>query len=391
MTETQKATQHEPGPAAEETTGTRRTILHCITEFLPRTQTWMYSQLKWNEDFRHVVLCRRRFHPDEFPWDEVIVRSGAGGIRGRLRDYLKEKDPPERDGTAIRAASPRLVHAHQGWEGYRALDLVRDLRVPLVTTFYGLDVSMLPRRWWWRNRYRELFEAGDMFLAEGPFMRDRLVELGVPQERTRVIALGIDLERIRFRLRQPVEHPVILMAASFREKKGHQYALDAFQAIARKFPGARLEFIGDGPLRPFIVSHIPMDLATRVGFHGAVAYDRYLEILNKASILLAPSVTAENGDTEGGAPVCLLEGQASGIPVVATEHCDIPNVLCPGLRQFLVPERDTQALAESLSSMLENQELWSDLGAQGRKWAEESFDIRTQARKIGDVYRELIS
>jgi colanic acid/amylovoran biosynthesis glycosyltransferase len=263
--------------------------------------------------------------------------------------------------------------------------------VPLVTTFYGLDVSMLPRRRWWRNRYRELFEAGDMFLAEGSFMRDRLVELGVPQEKTRVIALGIDLERIPLRLRQPVERPVILMAASFREKKGHEYAVDAFRRIARRFPGARIEFIGDGPLRPHIVGHFPMDLLGRVRFHGVLPYDKYLEVLDQASILLAPSITAENGDTEGGAPVCLLEGQASGIPIVATEHCDIPNVLCPGLRQFLVPERDVDALAESLSSMLENQELWSDLGAQGRKWAEESFDIRTQAKKIGNVYRELIS
>jgi len=329
--------------------------------------------------------------PHEFPWEPVIVRKPPRGLEGRVRDLLRGKDDPSRDIAAIERFHPRLIHAHMGWEGYRNLGLRKALGVPMIVTFYGLDAGMLPRRPWWRLRYRELFRAADRFIVEGPALRDRLLELGAPAERTRVVALGIDLARIRFRPRSAADAPRILMAASFREKKGHRYAVEAFQYIARRFPASRLEFVGDGPLRADSARRIPSDLAPRVAFHGPCSYDRYLQLLDEATVLLAPSVTARNGDAEGGAPVCLLEGQASGIPIVATTHCDIPNVIHPAGKEFLVPERDPRALADALGRLLESPARWAAIGAEERRWAEGHFDIRKQVKAIADVYRELLA
>lgn len=376
---------HAPGGATDQPT-----VVHCVTEFLSRTETWIYSQIMWNRDFRHMILCRRRVFPDEFPWDEVLVRKPPRGLQAGIMNFLREKDPATTEAVNLRPFQPRLIHAHYGWEGYRNLNLRRRLGVPMVTTFYGLDASKLPRRWWWRRRYPELFREGDLFLTEGPHMKGRLVALGAPEEKTLVIALGIDLERVRFQPRTPVAEPRILMAASFREKKGHRYAVEAFRRIAERFPTVRLEFIGHGPLRPAIRKQIPLHLIPRATFHGSSSYDRYLELLGEASILLAPSVTASDGDTEGGAPVCLLEAQASGIPIVATTHCDIPNVIHPAGREFLVPERDPEALADALAQLLENPSRWERLGDDGRRWAADNFDVRKQAAKIAAAYRRLL-
>jgi len=60
----------------------------------------------------------------------------------------------------------------------------------------------------------------------------------------------------------------------------------------------------------------------------------------KNHIFLSPSVTALDGDTEGGAPVTIIEMAATGMPIISTKHCDIPEVIKDGVTGFLANERD---------------------------------------------------
>src|SRR5699024_12361504 len=68
-----------------------------------------------------------------------------------------------------------LVHAHFGPMGYLSSALVQAIDVPLVTTFYGYDASMLPQEGAkWKGRYKTLFERGSRFLVEGPAVTGKL-------------------------------------------------------------------------------------------------------------------------------------------------------------------------------------------------------------------------
>ena len=180
------------------------------------------------------------------------------------------------------------------------------------------------------------------------------------------------------------------MAASFREKKGIPYALEALARVCRDHPAVRLRLIGDGPLRSEIEQRIARpDLAGRVDLLGYQPYPVYRSELARAHFLMAPSVTARDGDTEGGAPVCLLEAQASGLPIVATTHCDIPEVTRPEESAFLAPERDVDALAAQLDRLLRSPERWGAMGRSGRAHVEEQFNIRSQIEKMNLLYSEL--
>ena len=64
--------------------------------------------------------------------------------------------------------------------------------------------------------------------------------------------------------------------------------------------------------------------------------------------MLLPSITAQNGDTEAGAPVAILETQATGLPVISSYHADIPEVVVDGKSALLAPERDVGTLAKHL-------------------------------------------
>jgi colanic acid/amylovoran biosynthesis glycosyltransferase len=246
----------------------------------------------------------------------------------------------------------------------------------------------------WRRAYQLLFEHGDMFLVEGSNMARCLAAMGCPEERILLFRVGISLAAID-RCRHPlVEHdgrPRVLMAGRMVEKKGMTYGLAAFAQVARKHPEAALRVAGDGPLRESLQAQAAeLGIAQRVEWLGPLSYADYVRELLQASILLAPSVVAADGDSEGGAPTVLLEAQAARVPVLSTTHADIPEVVLDGESGYLAPERDVGALAERLDWLLSHPDAWESLGAAGRAHVEADHDVAVQARTLEAIYAELL-
>ena len=347
-------------------------VAHLIDPYLFVTGSWIHTQLVLNRGFRHIVLCQRTENLDLFPHEPVMAAAEASGPAGRLwsgisRRYLG-RTPVEPYRRWAREAGAVLLHAHFGWEGCRACRFRRAMKLPLATTFYGLDVSREVRRPHWRGRYRALFPKVTGFFVEGSHMGRRLAEAGCPPDRIRVMPLGIDLERVPFRARTLAsgEAPRVLFSGSFREKKGAPDAVAAFAQVVPAFPKAKLVMLGDGPGRGDVEAAIARGgCAASVELRGYVGYAEFVAELGAAHVLIAPSRTAGDGDTEGGAPVTVLEAQAAGLPVVSTTHCDIPEVTVPGESALLSPERDVPALAENLGRLLATRDPGPHAGAPG--------------------------
>lgn len=373
------------------------TIAHLVTPYLFSTGSWVHSQLTRNREFRPIVIAQQLERPEQFPFEPVFDLSPRS--RGAARPwflaskFLLGRFPARPYRQIIAREEVGLLHAHHGWEGARTVHLSRRRRLPFVVSFYGRDASLLPRKAYWRGLYKRLFASADRVLAEGSHMAGILTRIGAPAGRVRVVHLGIPLDEFPFHERHdPGDDPVVgLMAGSFREKKGTLHALEAVARLGPKYPRLRLRVIGDGPLRAAVLgrSQEP-DLVGRVTLLGYQPYSSYKKELERAHFLMAPSVTAADGDTEGGAPVCLLEAQASGMPVVATTHCDIPEVTRPGESALLAAERDDDALAACLDELLSSPQRWPQMGRAGRAHMEAEFDIDRQVRRMNDIYRELL-
>lgn len=106
----------------------------------------------------------------------------------------------------------------------------------------------------------------------------------------------------------------------------------------------------------------------------------------KHHIFLSPSVTAKNGDTEGGVPVTIIEMAVSGMQIVSTTHCDIPDVIEDGVTGFLAPERDVDRLVFHIRWLLKNNNSWEAMLRAGRQKSEREFDVRAQAERLGEFY-----
>jgi len=377
-----------------EKRATEITIAHLVTPYLFRTGSWIHAQLIHPCGVRSIVLTQRLEDPAAFPFSPIFLTTASLGRLGRIRNrllHLAGSYEPKLYLPILRREGAALLHAHLGWEGALALAVARASGLPLITSFYGRDAGLLPRYPWWRARFRRLFAEGDLFLVEGPALAGRLRDLGCPREKIRVLHLGIDVAQIPFRERHPAPGGAaeILVSASFRPKKGVPAAVRAFAEVAPAFPAARLRILGDGPERPAVLAAVRRaHLGDRVLLEGYVSHARHLEAMQQADLFLAPSRTAPDGDSEGGAPVALIEAQATGLPVIATRHADIPEVVAAGASGLLSPEFDDGALARNLEWMLANPERWAEMGRRGRERIEAEFDIRRRACEAARIYLE---
>jgi glycosyltransferase involved in cell wall biosynthesis len=176
-----------------------------------------------------------------------------------------------------------------------------------------------------------------------------------------------------------------------REKKGPLFAAAAFARIAAINKNMELHVVGDGPYRaPVRKLLAEAGVLDQSIFHGYIPFESYCALLGRMDIVLAPSVTTENGDTEGGAPVVVIEAQSAGIPVVGTLHCDIPSIVIHDKTGLLCAERDVDALAKNLGRLVSDQGLLEKLGRAARIHAREHFSIRRQVKDLNEIYGSLV-
>jgi colanic acid/amylovoran biosynthesis glycosyltransferase len=379
------------------------TIVHSVSDWLPVTETWLYNQVRYlPPDIDSHVVCETTQNLDQFPFKNVhsaqaqlrlayLLDAGVRklGLRRHLGFWSRQ----------IRKTGADLLHSHFGNSGWQDLEAVRQTGVKHVVTFYGLDVNYLPRKNpAWLGRYIELFEQVDRVLCEGPFMAKAVVGLGCPQDKVRVQHLGVEVDSIPFEPRVwdgtgPLR---VLMAASFREKKGIPFALQALGRIRREVQ-LEVTIIGDADNKPRSLREKEKILAVldKTGLAGCtrlLGYQSHARMFEEAyqhHVFMSPSVTASDGDTEGGAPVSIIEMCASGMPVVSSLHCDIPGVILGGETGYLARERDVNGLAEHLLRLIDERKGWGKMLAASRARIEQEFNAVTQGKRLAGIYREI--
>lgn len=379
-------------------------VIHSSPVWLPQTQTWMYNQLRYlPEDLVEcLVVCECTNNLDQFHVPNIHSLDQESRLRYYLDKGLRKLKFRNHLGFLVQVAKKTgadILHSHFGTIGWANIKVSKQIGMKHVVTFYGVDVNMLPTRYpRWMKRYQKLFSQANLFLCEGPHMAECLAQLGCPKEKIKVQHLGVQIENIPYRPRrwQPGEPLKILIAASFREKKGITYALEALGVIQHEV-NIKVTIMGDASPDPpsqiekkKILNTIEQTgLQSRVEMLGYQSHSKFFEEAYKNHIFLSPSVTASYGDTEGGAPVSMIELIATGMPVVSTSHCDIPEVVKYDRNDWLVQERDVEGLVDRITWLIDHPDEWLGMLDKGRKHVEVEFDAKHQAKKLLDIYQKL--
>lgn len=352
---------------------------HDVTVFADRPR----GEPLTHPDFEHYGL-RRRTRYLGMPANRVLrVLAAAGhllrhpGRAGRLLRTLNViRHGRDAAGLRLFFWAARLLpeppfdvlHCHFGPVG-GMVGVLRDIGAVqglLATTFHGADLTACLRER--PAMYRHLMRDGDLFLPISEYLRKRLLKLGCEPSRLAVLRMGVDLDRFVERPRSRVDTgPLkVLTIGRLVEKKGVADGLRAVAWARRRGVELRYTIVGDGPLRGQLEALAgELGIADAVRFRGWQMQDAIVEALYEHDVLLAPSVTAPDGDQEG-IPVTLMEAMATGMPVVSTRHSGIPELVEDGRSGLLAAEGDHAALADALIRLSDSAELARSLGSAAR-------------------------
>jgi colanic acid/amylovoran biosynthesis glycosyltransferase len=276
--------------------------------------------------------------------------------------------------------------------GARILPTARAPGLPLVVSFHGGDVTKA-RHWRpaWQTldvqalRSRALAAQAAQFQTPSAYLRGRLIERGFPADRIVVHYHGVEAAAYQ-PLPWEARQPRVVFAGRFVEKKGLPVLIQAMRQVQLRRPDLALVVAGDGADRAAMQA---MAAGLRVEFLGFLPLARLRQEVARSWIMAVPSVTAADGDTEG-LPTVLYEAAALGVPVVATRHAGIPELVDEGQTGFLVAERDGAALANRLLTLADDADLRGRMGSAARRLIEARYDTRQRIRALEGFYDQAL-
>lgn len=379
-------------------------VFHSCVTWLPLTSTWLFNQVsRLPEQIENHVVCERAENLDQFDIPNLHILSESP-YRRRWDNTLRRLHIRRQLGYLTKKAkmhNAQILHSHYGHKAWANIPVAKQANLKHVVTFYGFDVNYIPtqdKRWY--RRYKDLFNAVDIVLCEGPFMAKTIESLGCPSEKVQVHHLGIMVDDIDFvpRIWNQASPLRVLIAATFTEKKGIPLAIEALGRLRKETP-LEVTIIGDSGESPrrleekkkILLAIDNSNLRNQVRLLGFQPRKILMNEAYNHHVFLSPSQTAADGDTEGGAPVTLIEMAATGMPVVATRHCDIPEVIIHEETGLLGEEQDSDGVLRNLRWLVNHPGDWTELVTKGRRRIEMEFDARVQGRKLSRYYVSLLN
>jgi colanic acid/amylovoran biosynthesis glycosyltransferase len=307
-------------------------------------------------------------------WRWLVRRTGVDSIEAQdtrsLVRYLKSN-------------SVDVVLAEYGPTGVSVADACARTGVPLVVHFHGWDAYALPRDPEIRTAYQRVFRTAAAIIGVSSGMVKQLIAIGAPEEKVVYNVYGTVL---------PDEHatpasapPLYVAVGRLTPKKAPFATLLAFASVRREIPDARLEIIGDGPLRHTCEQMIrALKLDDSVVLHGVAEHARVFELLRSGRCFVQHSVVAPDGDSEG-TPVAIIEAMAAGLPIVATRHAGIPDVVEEGRTGLLVDEYDVEGMTAAMLSVGRNPDYAQELGSNAREKVAESLTMQVSLARLANI------
>jgi len=379
-------------------------VVHYRRMWLALTENWLFNQVKWlNDGIESHIICEKTQNLFQFKirnihqLPECTIFDKLHKIR---TNWLKTYPYSRRLFKKVKEINPSLIHSHYGDFAWFEIPIAKKLGLAHIVTFYGHDVNRMPKVFpIWQERYKELFGQIDKVLCEGSHMARDIIKLGCPENKIVVQHLGVPVDNIYFKPRKWESNTPLkfLIAGTFVEKKGIPNALDALGKINKTTP-IEITIIGDArkDKRSLIekkkilraISENNLRKNTKLlGFqpHSVLYTEAY-----KHHVFISPSITADDGDTEGGVPVTIIEMAATGMPIVSTKHCDIPGVILDGETGFLARENDIFDLTSKIQTLIDQKNCWNNLLAKSRQHIEKEFNSKIQGIRLSEIYKNVL-
>jgi glycosyltransferase involved in cell wall biosynthesis len=181
----------------------------------------------------------------------------------------------------------------------------------------------------------------------------------------------------------PLDPPVILCLGRLVSEKGFDVALHAFARLRKTAEPARMIVAGDGPERRNLESLCrELGLGSPVDFLGLVDAEEITALINRTTLMVTPS----RGQEAFG--LVSLQAAQMARPVVATRVGGIPEAVEDAKTGLLVDKEDVDAMAEAITTLLNDHALLREMGTARLRRAREVFDFAGYVDRYEDLLRK---
>lgn len=197
---------------------------------------------------------------------------------------------------------------------------------------------------------------------------------------------GINLQNYDY-TPEPIDGLIkIIFTARMVEDKGTLVLIDAAKKLESEYKG-KVQFLLCGGLdtnpngitKEMLESRCDGKYIQWLGHRKDV-----LELLKQSHIMAFPSWYRE------GLPKSVIEAEAIGRPVVTTDSVGCRDTVVDGKNGYMIPIKDSDALAMALKKLIDNPELRQAMGKNAREFAVSKFDINDVVKVHLDVYEKII-
>jgi glycosyltransferase involved in cell wall biosynthesis len=297
--------------------------------------------------------------------------------------------------TAERAVKfvPDVIHCNTYFPVYSGSVASRLKGTPLVSTFhdiYGLRGWISSQRsfgWGLLGHFATTLAAKlphKRIIAVSPQCKQKLLRLGVPDEKITIIPNGVDLKLFDSIDNEKVPNQ-LLYVGRLVNFKHVDWLIRAFVEVLDKVPVAKLKIVGSGPewfrLHEMIKS---LKLESHVVFTGKTnTYEVVARYFKESEVFVLPS-------TVEGEAIVLKEAMAARLPVIAMNvpGSGVLSLIKDGENGFLIEPGKPSLIAEKIVELLQNEQKRRKMGDAGRKFVEK-YDWEVIAMRVLQVYEEI--
>jgi L-malate glycosyltransferase len=230
----------------------------------------------------------------------------------------------------------------------------------------------------------------DHYFAISNRFADMMGEFGVQRNKITTILNGIDFDKkstnqISYEdLKLNPQDFVILMVARFDPVKRHELAIFAMENVIKKYPFAKLIFVGDGPIRQSMEELVKkVNLTANVKFLGhRENVDAYFKL---ADITLLTSKTESF-------PLVLLESSKEKTPVITTDVGGVNDMIPDPSYGFVLENDKVEDISNAIKAAIElkEQDKLKEMGEKLFTYTSRNFSIQSTADSIYQTYTKFV-
>lgn len=286
-----------------------------------------------------------------------------------------------------------IFHVQYGTNS-KPLDVLKKtgFKPAVIVTFHGHD-AFFPINGFIANNgyYDNLFKFGNLVTVNTPYLADKIIELGCPNELLSIVPVGVDtnffypnkeIKTIRKTLK-------LITVGRLDKVKGHDFCIATVSELISKGVDVTLTIIGEGAERKSIEDLIAKcQLEDKVFIKGKKSQIEVRQELWGHDLYLLTAVALTNGrrETQG---LATIEAQACGLPVVVFDSGGVKYTLENGFSGFICNEYDIDCMFNKVKLLIEDTEMAIKMSNQAVTFVNKNYSQKVIDKKWEIIYSNL--